>query len=194
MPRYKERRQGRFNHLLGAGFLRFEATELSQIPGIDTALRQMVKDRVARWQRFVQIAHHKVDNGVWDKSEVTDKWKMNLQRMYRKRNWNVQFGGIGRQRKLPKGSPNPWAMYRSYLRVSPWKAWVSPWEVRSTPHKKLTLQRDLIRIQKTERSGGAANKNMIRQWMNSKLQAIAQAKGDRKQSLIAEYNRLAAMA
>jgi len=192
MARFKVRRQARYGILLSERFTPLEARELSKLPANTPALKLLRADRRARWERFEKIAARKLDRGQWRERDLHAKWLGNLARLYYKRRWRVQSGPEGRQPKMPKGAPNPWAMYRDYERLAPGKDYVSPWEVKQVKGGKTLLQKGLLFVQRTEKKAreGGISKPMIQSWIDQKAQAIKDARGKRRTQLVIERRRL----
>jgi hypothetical protein len=156
----------------------------------------MIADRLLRRARFEKIVARKLERGLWSRDEVGSKWLKNLSRMYSKRGWRVQHGATGRQQKMPKHSPNPWAAYRDFERQvggTSTKGYVSPWEIKQIKAGKTLLDKGLIYIQRQERKGGTTTgvpKEMIQQWIDEKNRAILKARGERRRELIEQRERL----
>lgn len=128
---FKLLRKTRYERLRAAYFTPLEARELSKLPQRTPALRLLIEERAARRERFEQIAASKIGRGKWRRSDIPLKWRNNLSRMYYKYGVRVKFGPTGRQQVMPKGSPNPWALYREALRRAPDKPdYESPWKNR----------------------------------------------------------------
>lgn len=187
------RRQQRADILRLAHFTPLEVRELSKLPRNTPALKQMVQDRVERRARFEKLAATKIASGRWKRGDVQKKWLLNLSRMYTKRGWRVKEGATGKQQPMPKGSPNPWAVYRNYDKQAPDKAYLSPWEIRQVAHGKTRLEKGLVFVQTIEKqaqAGKGLNKSVIRNWVEQKNEAIKKAKGGKKAQLMIERNRL----
>ena len=176
-------------------FTPLEARELSKLPKNTPALKLVRRERIERRARFEKIAAHKIETGAWKRGQVAKKWQNNLSRMYKKRGWRVKEGAQGKQQPMPKGSPNPWALYRDAerRRGGPGgKKYTSPWEIRQIAQGHGSLDKGLIFIQRTERQAraGTANPAMIREWIAQKDAAISRASTADKVRLITERNRL----
>ena len=180
--------QRRYEYLCSAYFTPLEARELSTLSKTTPALQLVIAGRAARRARFERVAASKVARGVWLHRDVPRKWLDNLARMYNARRWRVQEGPRGAQQPMPKGSPNPWAMYRAAERVAPAKKDESPWQLRRI-FGKTKLERGLVFVQRVERRGGT-NPVQVQQWVREKDEAILRAQGQRKEQLIIERNRL----
>ncbi len=192
MAKYKVRRQERYEELRDSYLTRLEARELSKLARKTPALRLLVQDRIARYERFYNLAANKVYRGRWRPSDVPGKWLANLARLYSKKRWRVQFGATGEQQPMPKSNPNPWAMYRDYERITPDKGYVSPWELKQISKGKTPLQKGLIFVQKTEKQmrEGGISKSTIALWLEQKKEAIKSARGKRRTQLVIESRRL----
>ena len=184
------RRRDRYNFLRAHSFLPLEARELSKLPKSSPAWRLMVQDRDARRARFERMAANKIARGRWRRGDVDRKWLKNIARLYSRRGWRVKFGAKGAQQEMPRFSPNPFSMYRSYQRQAPGQNYISPWESRQLLKGKTLLDKGLIFVQKEEKAGRPVNKDMVRNWMKEKTQAIKRARGKRRVQLRLEYNRL----
>lgn len=182
------KRQRRRAYLESRYFTPLEARELSTLPYRTPALQKMVSDRLQRRARFEKLAAYKVSSHQWKREDLPQKWIANLTRMYNRRGWRVLEGPRGDQHPMPKGSLNPWAMYRDTERVAPPKRHISPWQLRK-PKGKTRLERGLVFIQQAERRGGIAIEQ-LKQWIKEKNAYIRAARGDRKRQLIIERNRL----
>lgn len=183
------RHEARRDFLVRKHFTPLEARELAAIPKATPALQKVIHEREARWIRFSRAATRRVRQGIWRPDEVSGKWLTNLGRMYTRSRWRVREGPRGKQHAMPKGGPNPWAMYRNAIKVSPGKKHVSPWEIRQIWEGKTPLERGIIFIQRVERMGGASL-GQVQQWIVQKNAAIRKAKGKRKEQLVIERNRL----
>lgn len=189
MARGAERTKGkRYRELRKHHFSEYEARELSVLRKGDSVLRVMIRDRDRRWDNFTKIAQRKIDSGRWRRSEVMDKWYRGLSRWYSGHGWRVQQGPTGDQPRRARGMVNVWAVYRSYEKISPPKRDVSPW-IRRRVYGKVKLNRDLIRIQRAERRGGMS-KSTIRSWLEEKERSMKGARGQRRQQMQIEANRL----
>jgi hypothetical protein len=189
MSRYHER----YVYLRAHNFLPLEARELARLPKATPALRSLIEDRDVRRARFERLAATKIAYGKWRRADVEHKWRINLSRLYHNKNWRVKEGARGNQQRMPKYSPNPWAMYRGYIKQVGDKNYVSPWELKQLRKGKTLLDKGLIFVQSSERTasaGGAVNKGMIRQWMDEKNIAIKKARGANRTRLQQEYHRL----
>lgn len=186
MARAKKR--NRYDYLVSKHFTPLEARELSTLKKETPALKVAIREREVRRARFERIAATKVARGVWRREDLPTKWRNNLSRLYSGRGWRVQEGARGAQQPMPRGFPNPWAMYRSMERIAPPKKDVSPWQLRRI-FGKTHLERGLIFIQKAERRGGASA-SQVRLWIAEKNNAIRNARGQRRAQLTVERNRL----
>lgn len=185
-------REDRYFFLLRKHFTPLEARELSALPKGDSVLRFLVQAREARRYRFERIASRKIYTGAWRRESLPQKWIDNLSRLYYRSGWRVQEGPRGRQRAMPKGSPNPWAMYRAAVKVAPPKRDISPWVLRQVRKGGTRLERGLIFIQQAERKGGLSRAR-VEQWLAEKDAAIKKARGQRRAQLQIERNRLVRM-
>lgn len=184
------------SRLIAAHFLPWEADELGKLRGMSPALVMMLGDREDRWNKFEKLAAWKISHGFWERSEVKWKWEKNVRRLYTAMRWRVQMGPAGRQYKMGRRQPNPWAMYRWYENRAggpSGKGYTSPWELKVLPSTAPSLDRQLIaeqRAMRQRRLGKTANEGQIRQWIAEKNLAIAEAKGERKKALILQRNNL----
>ena len=187
MARAKKR--NRYDYLVSKHFTPLEAREFSTLKKETPALKVAIREREVRRARFERVAATKVARGVWRREDLPTKWRNNLSRLYSSRGWRVQEGARGAQQPMPRGFPNPWAMYRSMEKIAPPKKDVSPWQLRRI-FGKTHLERGLIFIQKAERRGGVKVGQLAR-WIKEKETAIKLARGSRRSQLIVERNRLA---
>jgi len=185
---YSKTRERRYEYLTTRGFTPLEARELSVLEKQTPALKLLIAEREQRRTRFEKIASRKIALRVWRRRDIPAKWTNNLSRMYTKRGWRVREGPVGNQPDMPRGSPNPWAMYRSAEKVAPPKRGVSPWQLRKV-FGKTRLERGLIFIQQAEKRGGVSL-DQVRQWISEKDTAIKRARGGRRKQLIVERDRL----
>lgn len=188
-------RQSRARWLLDHHFTPREAELLSAVPRKTPALLAMVRDRDARWERFLQLARTRVDKGKWRRDQVDGKWLGNLSRLYSKMGWRVKHGPVPYEGvvKLGKSSTNPWAMYRAYVADRPNKKHKSPWERKQIKSGKTRLEKGLVFVQgaeQAEAAGKSVGKGMIRQWISEKELAIKGARGKRRTQLTIEKRRL----
>jgi len=188
VSRFEERRRIlRLNY-----FTPLEARELAVIPRNTPALKLMRQERIARRTRFEKLAATKLAKGKWTRAQVEKKWLANLSRMYYLRRWRVQYGPKGKQHKLAKGTPNPWAMYRAYEQRTggpKGKGYVSPWELKQLRKGKSLLDKGLISVQKVKR-GQAIGKSQIAQWVDQLGESIKSARGQRRERLISQRDNL----
>ena len=195
----RTRKQDRYQALRHHWFTPREARELSVLPKATPALKLLVAERDARRERFEKIAAHKIATGRWRRQDVPDKWVANLARMYSKRGWRVKEGARGDQPRMPKGSPNVWAMYRDAERRvggPKSKGYISPWELKNIRRGKTKLQKGLVFVQKLEKESkkaGGVSKSRLRSWIADKEEAIRSARGRNRAQLIIEKNRLERM-
>lgn len=182
----------RYNELRSNYFTVKESRAFAILPKKTPALQAMMEDRIKRRARFEHLAATKIAKGKWRRSQVKEKWQRNLQRMYAKRGWRVQYGPTGNQPSMHKGESNPWAMYRSYEKQTGGKNYTSPWEIRQLSQGTTRLEKGLIFVQTLERKArkGDLNEGQIVQWINEKNDAINAATGKRKEKLLIERNRL----
>ncbi len=176
-------------------FTPLESRMLRELPRNNAARKAMIQDRDDRWERFTRVVGYKVRSGKWTTQEIVDKWTANLSRMYTKNHLRVQYGPSGHQQRMPKGSINPWALYRYYERQlggPDGKAYVSPWQIRQIRTGKTPLQRGLIFVQGAERrlQSGMVNKSTVTKWIEQKDEAIKKARGKKKVQLMIEKRRL----
>ena len=188
MARAKKR--NRYDYLVSKYFTPLEARELSTLKKETPALKVAIREREVRRARFERVAATKVARGVWRREDLPTKWRNNLSRLYSGRGWRVQEGARGAQQPMPRGFPNPWAMYRSMLKIAPNREdYIAPWRLRRI-FGKTHLERGLIFIQKAERRGGASA-SQVRLWIAEKNNAIKVSRGQRRAQLTVERNRLA---
>ena len=189
MARGAERSRGRRQRELKRHhFTEYESKELSVLRMKDPVLQAMIKDRDRRWSTFTKIADRKLDSGRWRRSEVMDRWHRGLSRWYSGHGWRVRYGPTGDQPRRARGMVNVWAAYRSYEKIAPPKRDVSPW-IRRRVYGKVKLNRDLVRIQQAEKSGGMS-KATIRSWLGEKERSIKGARGQRRKQMQIEADRL----
>lgn len=190
MARYKPRRRATYGRLIAAGFRHFEAHEISKLGGESQALSSLISDREERRARFEKTAATKISQGKWRRSDLTKHWIKNLKDLYRKNHWMVQKTGH-------RNEPSPWAMYRHYENQfgGPGKKpYTSPWELKQIATGHTRLEKGLIFVQRVERQQGAGrpvNDMQVRQWIEEKNTAIANAKTEsRRAQLVIERGRL----
>jgi hypothetical protein len=186
------RRTDRYNALRTNYFTPLEARELSVLPKNTPALKLMRQERIARRTRFEKLAATKLAKGKWTRSQVEKKWLANLSRMYYLKRWRVQYGPKGKQHKLPKGTPNPWAMYRAYEKRTGGtgaKGYVSPWQLKQLRKGKSLLDRGQIFVQKVKR-GQAIGKSQIARWVDQLGESIKSARGQRRERLVQQRDNL----
>jgi len=193
MPRYKPRRQSHANYLEEHHFTPLEIGELSQLTKSTPALRRMVRDRDARFDRFLKIAAGKVERGKWRVKDLDKKWAKNLSRLYSRKHWRVKEGPRGRQQAMKRGTPNVWAMFRDYqVGAGVSKDYIRGYpdvEGRRRAWGKVSLLKGLVSIQQAEKKG-RTSPGMIRQWIAEKNEAIKSARGKHRVTLMIERNRL----
>ncbi len=183
------RRQTRFTFLRDNQFLPLEARELSRLPKATPALKLMVMDRLERRVRFEKIAARKIETGQWKRADIPKKWIKNISRMYGRMGLRVKEGPRGKQQRLAKRSPNPWALYRKFVKIAPDKKHVSPWELRMVHKGKTPLARGLVHIQKAEKAG-SVSKGQVQRWIAEKKVSISGSRGKRRAQLTVELGRL----
>jgi len=179
----------RYQYLLSRWFTPLEARELSMLPRATPALRMLINERLDRRDRFERDASRRIARGQWRSADIPQKWINNLTAMYRKQGWCVLEGPRGQQQAMPKGSPNPWAMYRAIEKIAPAKGYVSPWQLRQIRKGSTRLEQGLVFVQQAEKRGGASL-DQVAQWIREKNRAIKKARGDRKGQLTIERDRL----
>jgi len=192
------RKHERYTVLRLEHFTPHEARALSILRSNTPALKLVRQERLERWAHFEHYAAGKVSRGKWRRQDVPHKWLDNLSRMYTKKRWRVREGPVGDQTDMPKGSPNPWAMYRDAERRMGGpdsKNYISPWEIRQLTHGKTDLQRGLVFVQQVERKAKekertGLDRTLVAQWIAEKEDAIRDARGKRRDQLIIEKNRL----
>lgn len=174
----RTKRQQRYDWLRSHHLTPAEARELCVLPKATPALREIISERDARWEKFKRLATTKVSRGKWRERDLPAKWTANLLRLYRKNHWRVQQGPTGKQKKMAKGAPNPWSMYRSYEKVAPGKNYVSPWEVKQVRGGKTPFDRGQIFVQKAEKG---ARSGAIKQWISQLTESIKLYPAQREQ-------------
>ena len=187
------RKQQRYDLLRSEHFLPLEARMLSVLAKNTPALKRLRADRVARWNRFMRIAIRKQVQNRWQSGDIPVKWEKNLSRLYRVKRWRVQYGSTGQQQDMKKGSPNPWAMYRSYERLTGGpeaKGYVSPWELRMVKKGKSLLDKSLIYLQRAKRAGQPVNRGQVRDWIEKLDASIRGSRGSRRAQLVRQRENL----
>lgn len=175
--------------LLANYFTQLEAREFSKLRKDDPVLVNLMRDRLQKRNRFEKLASVKIHRGEWQLHELPQRWHQSLARLYSVRGWRVQEGARGRQQAMPKGSPNPWAMYRDRVKDSPGPRWVSPWQIRQIRKGKTRLEMGIVFAQRAEKRGGISTMEVVR-WIEQKEKAIARARGPRRKQLKIERDRL----
>lgn len=181
-PRYKPRRQAAYDYLIEHHMTPLEARMLSVLPRNTPALRAMVADRDARWDRFEKIASRKIAAGRWQPQDIDRKWTANLLRYYRKAKAIVKGQTRGRQQRMPKGAPNPWALYRRYVKANPGnKGYDSPWEKKKYgPKSPLDKAQWVVR----RASNSTVSSAQLRLWISQVDRSIRYSRGDRREAFI----------
>ncbi len=187
MANYKPRRQAAYDYLINHHMTPLESRVLSVLPRLTPAVRLMTADRDSRWDRFQKIAASKIARGRWQPQDLIRKWASNLYRSYRKSNVLVQHGPVGKQQRMPKGMPNPWALYRRYVDIAPDKGYESPWEKqKSGTHPPLDRTQWFVR-----RAGSSPTSNaQLRIWIEQLNQSIKKSGGKRRAAFIINRDRL----
>lgn len=195
-----KRRKALYDRLILEHFTPLEARELSVLPKSTPALNKMRRDRLERRARFEKEAAWRIASGKWKREDIPRKWLANLTRWYTKERLRVQFGPEGKQPKMVRGMPNPWAAYRQAEKDvggPGTKGYVSPWEVKQLREGRTFLEKGLIFVQRAERKKVSKNSGVsqvqVREWIAQKDEAISKARGKRKEQLIIERNRLERM-
>lgn len=180
-----------------------EAKMLSEIPANTPALKLCREARIVRWNKFEKLAATKIANGKWRRGEIKQKWINNLSRLYTRMGWRVKGEYQKGQQIMPRGSPNPFAMYRYFEKLTgghdaQGQEYIAQWQARQVKHGKNRLEKGLIFVQREEKKAKAAPSKkasdaQIRSWIEQKNTAIASATGKRKQQLVIERNRLERM-
>lgn len=175
--------------LIAHHFSPMEARELATLRRMTPTLRSMIKERDIRRGRFENLAAGKIARGEWSREEVVKKWWKNISRMYSSQGWRVQEGARGTQHPMPRGFPNPWCWYRAREKTHPDPKHVSPWELRRH-YGKTKLERGLVFVQQLEKGARTATQTQLRLWIGQKENAVAKARGARKEQLRIELGRL----
>lgn len=198
MPQFRTQRRARYEALLSHHFLKLEARGLSKLPKATPALRAMIADRDVRWERFGHILRWKVAKGQWRARDWDVKWNKNLSRLYYIRGWRVKEGPKGKQQPMPRGAPNPWAMYRGYVRDTGGddQNWYPEQKMNKGGGRPPSLVRGLVETIKTEKrvKEGSVSKATLGRWLEQKKQAIQGARGKQRTQLQIEYSRLQRLA
>lgn len=170
-----------------------ESHEFSKLPKNTPALQMILRERENRRARFEKIAARKIANGSWKREQLREKWVANLTRMYKVKKWRVKEGPKGSQDPMPRGAPNPWAMYRGFVDRAPDKKYKSPWERKKYPKGASRLEKGTLFIQKVERAkkaGKEAGARQTREWIRQLDQTITKATGARRLQLEKQKARL----
>ena len=189
--RFGKQRQRRYDLLRAEHFTPLEARELSKLPRNTPALRALRADRRDRRARFEKIAERKLQRGEWSRQDIPRKWLRNLERMYSRNHWRVQYGPTGKQQPMPRHSPNPWAMYRVYDHFLPGKGYKSPWEKRQVRRGRTRLERGQVFISRARRGNG--RRTQVESWLAQLERSIATARGRRRDRLLQQKARLERM-
>lgn len=191
MAKFKQRRGIRYQALVHHHFTTFEAREFSALPKATPALRALISERDARWERFTRIARRKIGRGAWGRSDVPRKWLLNLSRFYKRKGYVVQYGPKGKQKGPPKGSPSPWEMYREFEERYPGKSYISPWEIKQIKGGGTPFERGQIFIQKAQRTPKGVDRNtMVNQWIHQLTESISMSTGTERAKFIEQRRRL----
>lgn len=188
--------QKRFTFLLSAHFVAWEALRLSRLSPDDPAVRAMVSARKAVRAKFERLAAARIASGAWGRSAVPGKWLACLSRLYTSNRWRVQEGPRGAQQPIPRGSPNPFAMYRHFIKLAPPKKDDSPWEGRAREYKtRAKLIHGLVAVQRMARQfkEGKISAATLRQWVGQKKAAITRARGPKRAELRIQLRKLEAL-
>ena len=195
---WTQRRQGRYTYLRSAGFLTWEAQELSKLLAITPALRLAARERATRYDAFRKVAERRVAARIWRRADVDLYWRTEIIDLYHRNDWFVlgEYLYGTNQPRVAAGTLNPWALYRKAEKIAPGKRHISPWELKP-PTGTTRLQKGLVFIQRQERaartSGAAIQRHMLVGWINAKKRAIESARGLRKAELGVELRRLEAL-
>lgn len=140
-------RQKRYANLRADGFMAYEARPLSKLPWNTPALKAMRSARVSYLHRFQNRAKRE----GWKLGRAKMEYQKAVRRIYKRHDWNVQYGPQGKQKGPIAGRPNPWSMYRSYDKAAPPpKEQESPWRKKKYKHRKVSINplRDLVNRKK----------------------------------------------
>ena len=123
--KYKTHRQKRYQLLLYAGFLGFEARELSKVPSKVPYMKKLINERMLLFRRATRLG--------WGKG----KYAQSIKAMYRGKGW-ARGSGRGRVKY------DPWAVLRSYEDEHKDKVpeYVSPWQPKQKRHRDFEGQFD----------------------------------------------------
>lgn len=182
--------------LLSASFLAWEAHHLAALRPNDPAFRAMVFARRLLRAKFERLAATKIASGAWQRGDVPARWLARLGRLYTRQGWRVVVGPVGEQPGFTKGAPNPFAMYRHYVKLAPSKKHVSPWETRAKQYKtRAKLVHALVKVQLLARQfkEGKVDRATVSRWVSQKKAAIAGARGKRREELTIQLRKLEAL-
>ena len=109
---FKKNREKRYDELVAAGFMRFEARWLSQIPFAGhPAMQVIIRRRRKLQERRIMEANRK----GWSRVKRQRIWNIRTKKMYQRRGWICRTDhptGMGPH----AGEPNPFELYRHYER------------------------------------------------------------------------------
>ena len=122
--KFKTHRQKRYQLLLYAGFLKFEARELSKVPTKVPYMRNLIKDRQELFERATRRG--------WSYGKYT----ASIKSKYRWERWDKRTG--------KRVKYDAWAMLRSYEDEYKDKnpEYVSPWQPKQKRHRDFEGQFD----------------------------------------------------
>lgn len=194
MARFKVRKEAHRKELLLHNFLPFEARELSVLTRRTPALVSMVAARDLRRARFERIAARKFAEGKWRRNQLRTKWIANIKRFYRRNGLLVQSGAVGRQPRMRKGDPNPWALYRATIKESgrDYDRHGYPTGRRKRRGVQI-LNRGALLQARAARTGKTVSTAYVQQSMSELMRSIVFSRGSKRQQFIKQYNNLANM-
>jgi len=166
-----------------------EVAQFSTLGRMTPTLKAMIRERDIRRRRFENLAAGKIARGVWAREETPRRWWANVARMYRSRGWITKYAIANTPVPIGVGKPNPWCWYRDREKYHPGPRSVSPWELKKYPGKT-KLERGLVFVQQLEKGARTATQTQLRLWIGQKENAVAKARGARKEQLRIELGRL----
>jgi hypothetical protein len=99
---------------------------------------------------------------------------------------------------MVKGSPNPWASYRDYIKDTGGvfaQGYLPLWKMKQVGSKKSLLDRGLLFVQQKEKGGvSKPSKAMLNEWIGNLDSSIKSARGERKKQLTTQRDRLKRLA
>jgi hypothetical protein len=107
---FKHNRKERYEELVAAGFMSFEALWLSTIP----FAKHPAMSLIIRMRRRLQAKRIRESNQKgWSRAKRTKIWNARTRKMYRRRGW-IARSDHPTNRGPRKGEENPFALYRHY--------------------------------------------------------------------------------